>query len=359
MTDRQHPRGGRDPYATLGVGADASEEEITRAFRRLARAQHPDTNPEAADGDFVGLTDAYDVLRDPGRRRRYDQTRDMRTAAARAASATRIPVHTVRPDRRTAAPDGRNPTTRAAEVDLELTFDQAVLGTTATVSLPGRETCPACAGRGVSPAPSPCPACGGVGASTRRSSGIAIRTNCPSCQGTGKSRPASCDACNGRGTTTTHREHTVHVPAGVEHGSRLLLHSPDGSTPVEAVVHVAAHPFLGRRGNDVTIRLPVTLAEAALGAVITVPTLDDAVTIRIPAGTPHGRVLRIAGRGIADSTRPGDLLVTVAIDIPTALNDRQRAALEAYGDATASPRSHLEGRALHPDSRHEDPGGAP
>ena len=341
MTAGDHRRGGRDPYSTLGVGADASDEEITRAYRRLARDQHPDTNPDAHDGDFAGLTDAYDVLRDPDRRRLYDRTRDTRAAAARAAAATRLPIRNVGTD--WPRPTDREASRRAhaAEVELDLTFDQAALGTTATVTLTDETTCPAC--RGGSAAASGCGACGGLGATSRRSGGITIRTTCATCGGTGHGQPATCGACRGAGTTTTARELTVRVPAGVEDGSRLRLHPTDRLGSVEAVVRVAGHPFFGRRDLDVTIRVPVTLAEAALGAVVTVPTLDGAVTIRVPAATPHGRVLRVAGRGITNASRVGDLLVTVAIDVPATLNDRQRAALESYAGATASPRRHLEG----------------
>jgi molecular chaperone DnaJ len=361
MTDPHRPGGGRDPYSTLGVGADASEEEITRAYRRLARAQHPDANPHAADGDFAGLTDAYDVLRDPDRRRRYDQTRDTRAAAARAAASTRIPVRTIRPDSRPRTSGDRTGAASASEVDLELTFDQAALGTTATVTLPGEARCPACDGRGVILAASGCADCGGAGATSRRSGGISIRTSCASCQGTGQGQPGGCTACDGRGTATTSREITVRVPAGVEDGSRLRLQPRGGPGAVDAVVRVAAHPFFGRRGLDVTIRLPVTLAEAALGAVVTVPTLDGAVTIRVPAGTSHGRVLRVAGRGVVSTARLGDLLVTVAVDVPAELNDRQRVALEAYAAATGSPRRHLEGRRRAGSTEHpnEGQGGGP
>ena len=358
MTAGDHRRGGSDPYSTLGVGTDASDEEITRAYRRLARDQHPDTNPDAHDGDFAGLTDAYDVLRDPDRRRRYDQTRDTRVAAARAAAAPRVPVHTIEANRPT--PNDRGASrVQAAEVDLELTFDQAALGTTATVTLAGETPCAACAGRGA--ATSACSVCGGLGATSRRSGGITIRTACATCGGTGRGQPARCGACSGAGTTTTTRELAVRVPSGVEDGTRLRLPPTDSFGTVDAIVRVGAHPFFERRGLDVTIRLPVTLAEAALGAVVTVPTLDGAVTIRVPAGTPHGRVLRVAGRGIANASRAGDLLVTVAIHVPAALNDRQRSALESYAEATTSPRRHLEGhrRAGSTDHPHEAQGGGP
>jgi molecular chaperone DnaJ len=141
---------------------------------------------------------------------------------------------------------------------------------------------------------------------------------------------------------TTSQQLTVRVPAGVEDGTRLRPASAM-SDRVEAIIHVAAHPFFGRRGPDLTVRVPVTLAEAALGTVLTLPTLDGAVAIRVPAGTTHGRVLRVAGRGIAHPSRRGDLLATIEINVPTALNDRQRSALEAYADATPLPRSHLAG----------------
>lgn len=346
MTDRSaHDRDtGRDPYSTLGVGADATDEEITRAYRRLARARHPDANPDATHGDFPGLTDAYDVLRDPDRRRRYDRTRDTRTAAARDAAATRIPVRNAA-TRRSQPTSGASPSTaRTAEVDLTLTFDQAALGTIATVTLTADGICPACGGHGVAAARSACPDCDGRGGTTRVSGGITIRTACPSCEGTGHGRPASCAACSGSGTTSTRREVTVRVPAGVEDGTRLRLRpGTDAPGAVTAIVRVAPHRFFERRGLDVAVRVPVTFAEAALGAVVTVPTLDGAVAIRVPAGSPHGRVLRVAGRGIPHSSQLGDLLVTVAVDVPTALNDHQRAALEAFAAATASPRGHFEG----------------
>lgn len=342
MTGRDTPNAGRDPYDTLGVGADATDAEITRAYRHLARTHHPDANPGATGDAFAGLTDAYDALRDPNRRRRYDQTRDTRAAAADAAAATRIPVRNIGP-RRPPTSDIHPPAARVADVDLDLTFDQAALGTTLSVTLSTDEKCPACAGQGRSGPPGACPHCDGSGATVRVSGGISIRTACQRCDGTGQTAPTACISCAGRGLATTSREFTVRVPAGVEDGTRLrLLPASAMSEPVEAIVRVAAHPLFGRCGPDLTIRVPVTLAEAALGTVLTVPTLDGAVALRVPAGTPHGRVLRIAGRGVVDQSRRGDLLATIEINVPTALNDRQRSALEAYADATQPPRSHLD-----------------
>jgi DnaJ-class molecular chaperone len=131
---------------------------------------------------------------------------------------------------------------------------------------------------------------------------------------------------------------------GVEDGTRLRVPLPGGDgRPLFALVRTAPHPYFGRRGHDLTLRLPITLAEAALGSVVTVPTLAGAVAIRIPPGSTHGRVLRVRGHGISRGTEAGDLLVTVAIVVPASVNDAQRAALEAFAAATESPRRHLEG----------------
>ena len=134
----------------------------------------------------------------------------------------------------------------------------------------------------------------------------------------------------------------MRVPAGVEDGARLRIAPPDGDGELFGVVRVTDHPYFTRRGNDIALRLPVTLAEAALGGVLTVPTLTGAVALRLAPGTPHGRTLRVRGRGIPRSPQPGDLLVVVEVVIPTALNDAQRTALEAFAAATESPRKHFE-----------------
>jgi molecular chaperone DnaJ len=251
----------------------------------------------------------------------------------------RIPVRTDA----TGVNRATNDPTATAEMELVLTFDQAALGTTATVTVTDRSTCPACRGGGTVPAARGCARCGGAGNTARVSGGITIRTACPDCDGTGRPPPQPCERCAGTGVTTGSQELTVRVPAGVDDGTRLRVR-PRGphSDALDAVVRVTPHPYFGRRGLDITLPLPVTLAEVALGAVVTVPTLDGAVAIRVPAGTPHGRTLRVARRGIATAERTGDLLVTIRIDVPAQPNDAQRAALEAFAAATDSPRHHLE-----------------
>jgi molecular chaperone DnaJ len=345
---QRHAAGeGDDLYATLGVPKNASDEEITTAYRRLARQHHPDANPEAGADAFAGLTDAYDVLRDPQRRRTYDDTRRARTRAADAATGVRIPVHHATPGRarrRTGGPDAAHEPAPSDEIELALTFDQAALGTTAVVHVGAELPCSSCGGSGASVSgPPACPVCHGTGATARTSGGITIRAQCPRCQGA-KWFPAACSRCGGIGTESADRGITVRVPPGVEDGTRLRVPLPGGDgRPLFALVRTAPHPYFGRRGHDLTLRLPITLAEAALGSVVTVPTLAGAVAIRIPPGSTHGRVLRVRGHGISRGTEAGDLLVTVAIVVPASVNDAQRAALEAFAAATESPRTHLEG----------------
>jgi molecular chaperone DnaJ len=335
-------------YEALGVSPDASEQDIAKAYRRLARAHHPDANPDALADDFTAATDAYDVLRDPDRRRAYDTTRRTRAAAADAAAGMRIPVRRItgRDSTRASSSDTVSPAAPSrspGEVLLPLTFDQAALGTTAVIEVGVASRCEACAGSGRA-APSMCSACSGAGFSARNTGGITIRYACSQCEGTGQRSGGPCRGCRGGGQIVADREVTLQVPPGVEDGTRLRFAVPGDSTrQMTAVVRSGAHPYFGRRGRDLTLQLPITLAEAALGGVVTVPTLRSAVAIRIPPGTPHGRTFRIRGQGVPDPAHPGDLLVTVQLVIPAELNDDQRTALQAFAAATESPRKHLEG----------------
>lgn len=244
----------------------------------------------------------------------------------------------------TAAPSHREAPARAGEddVELELAFEQAALGTTATVHIDTATPCSACTGTGAARGAG-CTDCAGSGSHTRTSGGINIRTECRSCDGAGRSAPTRCEACHGRGGVTTGRAVTLRVPPGVSDGARLRFSVPTGTghTQRHAVVRVAGHPYFTRDGNDLKVQLPITIAEAALGATVAVPTLGGAVTIRIPPGTHTGRTFRIPGRGIPAASGSGDLLATVDLSIPAELNDEQRRALEAFASVTLSPRQHL------------------
>ena len=357
-TDRDATGGGSDDlYATLGVPPGASAEDITRAYRRLAREHHPDVNPDAAADAFAELTDAYDVLHDADRRRAYDGTRRARTQAADAAAGVRIPIRHITPpqqDRSSARSGADTPPNRAdpGEVELALTFDQAALGTTAVLPVESELPCGSCTGGGTTGAlHETCSPCGGAGFTTRKSGGITIRRQWSECGGTGRMPAVACPDCGGAGRRRVTREVTVRVPAGVTDGTRLRIPlrgpgpgpGPSPGPSLVAVVRTSAHPYFARSGNDITLRLPISIAEAALGGVVTVPTLTGAVAVRIPAGTPNGRTLRVRGRGIPHAERPGDLLLTVDVVVPTELNDAQRAALEAFAAATTgTPRGHFE-----------------
>lgn len=345
MSEGRDPK--ETPYEMLGVDANATDAEITTAYRHLARERHPDTNPAGSADAFSELTDAYDVLRDPARRRAYDDTRQARGRAAAAAAGVRIPVRHVaqpapRPPRPSDAPPRREAATRRTDLDLSLSFDQAALGTTVVIAADVDEPCQACAGTGHTPSSATaCDGCGGTGATTRVSGGITIRTACSRCAGAGHAPPSPCPVCTGTGTRRRPHDITVRVPAGVDTGTRLRIRAP-GAGELTGVIRVKDHPYFTRTGNDLHVRVPVTIAEATLGAVITVPTLDDAVAIRLPPGTPSGRTMRIRGRGITARDRAGDLLATIDVVIPATLNDQQRAALESFAAATESPRRHLE-----------------
>lgn len=328
MTDSE-----QDPYGALGVEHGASQEEISAAYRRLARHHHPDTNPEAASGAFSGLNDAYDLLRDQARRREFDRlNRTRANAARRATSSTRIPVRQLR-DR----DDDTVPHPETLRIDLK--FESAALGTTLSIPVEDYTRCAACSGSGTEL--TDCPQCQS-GTVVRQSRGITIRTPCPSCDGAGHLASENCHRCNGTGTQHRRRELTSRIPPGIRDGATLRIPDPVTGTHIDATVHVEPHAYFSLDGRDLRLTLPVTISEATLGATVSIPTLDRAVTVRIPPGTPHGRKLRVRGRGIPGDHGSGDLIVTIAIEIPQELNDEQRRALTALAAATPPPPDRFD-----------------
>lgn len=305
--------GGDDLYGLLGVKPTATAAEIADGFSRLEGTAGADT------------VDAFDTLRDPARRSDYDDTRRARTDAATAAESSHH-----------RAPGGHD------DVELELSFDQAALGTTATVHVDVPTVCSVCSGAGAI-AGAACGDCDGAGFHTRTSGGINIRTECRTCAGAGHATPTPCGPCTGQGSVTATRAVTIRVPPGVADGARLRFQVPDGSgrTQRHAIVRVASHPYFERDGVDLKVQVPITISEAVLGATVTVPTLSGAVAIRIPPATPTGRTFRVRGRGIPASSGAGDLLATVEVTMPAELTAEQRRSLEAFAAATPSPRRHF------------------
>lgn len=327
MTDGSNPP---DLYAVLGVDPTATDAEIGRAFRRLARHHHPDS---ASAGDasalrFGDVARAYEVLGDPTRRADYDRARHARPA-------THIPVHHHDPVPTARRPVGANlPAPTSVEITLDL--EEAALGTTATVTIPQRATCGHCKGTGTT-AGAECADCDGRGATRRRSTQVTITRVCDACGGTGRRLPGPCPPCGGSGRSRRNRSLTVRVPPGVTDGTRLRIGAPDagGPTPT-AVVRVRPHRWFGLDGRNLVLALPLSLAEAALGTTVRAPTLAGSVEVRVPPGTTPGRRLRVRGHGLPGDP-PGDLVLVAEVTVPAELSDAQRLALEAYQVATPAP----------------------
>lgn len=379
----------KDFYATLGVAKDASADDLKRAYRKLARQLHPDKNPgdAAAEARFKDVSEAYDVLSDPKRRAEYDEARSLfgsggfrRAAGGAGAGAGGFDFSSMFGDGAAGGADigdmfsglfggGASPrgarftrTTRGGqrgpargqdvEADVALDFDEAVRGQTLPLRLSGPASCDVCRGSGAAPgtAPHQCPVCGGSGYISRNQGAFGFSEPCRNCQGTGQVIETPCPTCQGSGVVTRVRTITVRVPPGVRDGAKLKIAGkgqpgarggPAGDLYV--TVHVRSHELFGRNGDDLTLAVPVTFPEAALGATVRVPTLDGAVTLRIPAGTASGRTLRVRGRGAPKrGGGNGDLLVTVEVAVPQNMSAAAREALEAYAAAqTDDPRPHI------------------
>jgi molecular chaperone DnaJ len=234
------------------------------------------------------------------------------------------------------------------ETEVSLSFDDAMAGVTVPVTLTGPAPCPSCRGSGAAPGTQPisCPTCGGAGQITVNQGLFSMAQTCPECQGTGRVIPTPCPTCGGSGATRRKRTVQVKIPAGVKDGARIriagkgesgLAGGPAGDLFVRVRVH--AHRLFGRKGDDLTVELPVTFPEAALGANVEVPTLNGPVTLKVPPGTPSGKTFRVRGKGAPRKGGHGDLLATVVVEVPTKLSKEQRKLVEELQDATeTSPR---------------------
>ncbi|MEZ5376566.1 MAG: molecular chaperone DnaJ [Acidimicrobiales bacterium] len=371
----QHEWIEKDFYKVLGVSSDASEKEITKAYRKLAREFHPDKNPGdvKAEERFKEISAAYDVINDPKKRAEYDELRRLGPAAGgfgRGFGGTQgapggggfdvgdlgdllggLFGNRTRPSGGGAA---AGPVRGGdLEAELHLSFDDALAGITTSVHLTSEAPCSTCRGSGAKPGtvPSTCGQCGGRGVLDDNQGLFSFSQPCPSCGGRGRVIKDPCPSCYGSGMERRPRQVKVRIPAGVKDGQRIKLKGrgtpgrnggPAGDLFV--LVKVAEHEIFGRRGDHLTITVPITYTEAALGAKVAVPTLDGgAVTLKLPAGTPTGKTFRVKGKGAATSKGVGDLLVTVEVAVPTKLSDRQREALEALDRVLVeSPRSRIE-----------------
>jgi molecular chaperone DnaJ len=362
-----------DYYKALGVSSGASEKEVTRAYRKLAKLYHPDANPGSED-KFKAIAAAYDVLGDAEKRKEYDEVRRLGPLAGGLGGFGRggdagdgnggfnfriddlgdlfgniFGQGKGRNQKATTWTSARRG--QDVEAELHLPFNEAIQGAVASVNVVTGAICHTCGGSGSRPGTLPitCPRCGGTGTLNDNQGLFSLASPCPECRGRGLKVVDPCPTCNGTGAERRQRSVKVRIPAGVEDGQRIRVKGrgdpgENGGPPGDlyVVVHVERHPLFGRRGKNLTLRVPVTFAEAALGADITVPSLDEPVTLRIPPGTPSGKTFRVKGRGVKSASTGGDLLVTVEVVVPASLNDEQRAAIEALAKAAPeSPRAEL------------------
>src|SRR5437588_5593901 len=364
----------KDYYKVLGVPETATEKEIRRAYRKLAKEHHPDAQPGSEDR-FKEISGAYDVLSDEAKRKEYDEVRRLGPMAGGAFGGGGGPAGSAvtfttddlgdlgdlfgnlfgggRGRGRSRAGGGPGPQRGAdLEAELHLSFLDAVNGLTTTVNLTSEAPCHTCHGSGAAPgtSPVPCPECGGRGVLADNQGLFSFSRACPRCGGRGTVVESPCPTCRGTGLERRPRQVKVRIPAGVDDGQRIRLKGRGGAGrnggppgDLYVVVHVAPHELFNRKGRDLLLTVPVTFPEAALGAEIKVPTLDGGpVTLRIPAGTRSGRTFRVRGRVVPKGKGVGDLLVTVEVAVPAKLSASERDAIEALAEATTEdPRRHL------------------
>jgi molecular chaperone DnaJ len=364
----------KDYYKILGVPKDADAAAIKKAYRNLARDLHPDRNStdKAAETRFKEVSEAYSVLSNPDKRKEYDEARSLFGSGFRVPTGARsgsggsfnFDLGDLFGGQTAGGQSGglgdvfgglfgqRSRTTqprRGADIESDVTigFTEAVDGVTVPLRMTSASACTACAGTGAraGTVPRVCPTCNGTGHTSVDAGGrFSLSEPCRECKGRGLVVDDPCPVCNGSGRGTTSRVMRVRIPGGVRDGQRIRLKGkgapgerggPAGDLYVS--VHVSPHPVFGRRGEHLTVTVPVTFPEATLGAEIKVPTLNGApVTLKVPPGTPNGRTFRVRGRGAArpDGTR-GDLLATVEIIVPQRVDGQAKEALETFRDATS------------------------
>jgi molecular chaperone DnaJ len=346
----------RDFYEVLGVSRGATPEEIKKAYRRVAMQWHPDRNPEKLEAEekFKEAAEAYSVLSDPQKRAQYDRYghAGVRMPAGFGGfdPSTFSEFNDILGDffgvgdifggsggggrRRSRAQRGAD-----LRYDLRLTFEEAAFGAKTRLKIPRTETCPTCSGSGAKPGtqPTACKTCQGRGAVRHQQGFLTISRTCPACSGVGQVNPDPCKNCHGQGLIQVEKTLSVTIPAGVDSESRLRIPGegeagarggPSGDLYV--FVHVEDHPFFERNGSDLLCRVPISFAQAALGAQIEVSTLDGKETLDIPEGTQTGTRFRLRGKGIPrlEGHGRGDLHVFVRVVTPNRINKEQRRLLE-------------------------------
>ena len=346
----------RDFYEVLGVNRDAADDEIKKAYRKLAMKFHPDRNPDnpKAEEQFKEAKEAYEILSDPQKRAAYDQyghagvdpQAGMGGGFGGAgmgggfADAFGGIFDEIFGGRGGGGGHGRSNVYRGADLryNLEITLEQAAFGTETKIRIPTMEECEHCHGSGAKPGTQPktCPTCSGSGQVRLQQGFFSIQQTCPKCHGTGRIIPEPCTHCRGAGRLKQHKTLAVKIPAGVDEGDRIRLtgegeHGVNGGPAGDLYVqiHLKPHAVFQREHNDLHCEMPISFTTAALGGEIEITTLDGVAKIKIPAETQSGKVFRLRGKGIKGvrSASHGDLMCHVAVETPVNLTERQKELL--------------------------------
>jgi molecular chaperone DnaJ len=358
---------GPDYYKVLGVDKKASQDEIKKAYRKLARKYHPDTNKDpGAEERFKQISEAYDVLGDEDKRKKYDRGGGVFTGAnpfggGGGATATDFGsfsdilsgiFNTGGGRARTKPATERG---RDLETTVSLSFAQAIEGAQVPVSVSTHTACTTCRGTGARPGTSPkvCPVCNGRGVEAQGQGVFSITRPCSRCNGTGTVIEDPCPTCAGEGRLRELKRYRVNIPAGVKDGSRVRLAGkgepgrrggPSGDLYV--ITHVGESPLFRRKGDNLEVDVPITIPEAIRGATVEVPTLSGTKRIRVPAGTQHGTIQRLRGEGPAklNSKGRGDIHYRLTIDVPRSLSKEQKQAVDDLASVmNGNPRERLFG----------------
>ncbi len=349
----------RDFYEILGVNRDASDDEIKKAYRKLAMKYHPDRNPDnpSAEEKFKEAKEAYEILSDGQKRAAYDQYGHAGVdpqagmggggfgGGGGFADAFGGIFDEIFGGR--GGGGGRSNIYRGADLryNLEITLEQAAHGTETKIRIPTMEECDGCHGSGAKPGTQPktCPTCNGSGQVRLQQGFFSIQQTCHKCHGTGRFIADPCTKCSGAGRIKQHKTLAVKIPAGVDEGDRIRLagegeHGVNGGPPGDLYVqiHLKQHTVFQRDHNDLHCEMPISFTTAALGGEIEIPTLDGAASIKIPPETQTGRVFRLRGKGIKGvrSHTHGDLLCHVVVETPVNLTDRQKELLRELEESS-------------------------
>lgn len=343
----------RDYYEVLGVSRTATEVEIKRAFRSQARQYHPDVNREAgSEARFKEINEAYEVLSDDGKRSTYDRFGHAGVTGAGYQSSSGFEGFADIFDQFFGAGGSRSHRgpLRGSDLryNLEIAFEEAAFGTQKVLDVPTLRACERCGGNGAEPdsIPISCPTCHGSGEIRRVQQSVFGQfvnvVMCERCQGDGRIAGDPCVKCRGQGREHTARKVTVKIPAGVDNGQQIRLTGEGEAGPkggpagdLYVVLEVSDHPLFQREGAQIQYELPITVTQAALGDEVSVPTVDGAQTVRIPAGTQSGHTIRLRGRGVPylRGSGRGDMLVLVRVVIPTRLTHEQRLHFQALAES--------------------------